>query len=121
MDSEDGGRAGLHEGVSTMTELSELTSRSGPIGIEGTDTETPEYAAARRRVERRRKFAADVVAYVVINACLIGVWAFTGAGYFWPGWVLAGWGVALLLDAWNVFVQRPVTEEDIQRELHRSR
>jgi hypothetical protein len=72
---------------------------------------------ARKRVERKNKFRADVVAYFVINAFLIGVWAFTDAGYFWPGWVLAGWGVMLLLDAWNVYFRRPVTDDDIDHEM----
>jgi hypothetical protein len=35
----------------------------------------------------------------VINLAIIGVWAITGRGYFWPGWVLGAWGVFLLLDA----------------------
>jgi hypothetical protein len=46
---------------------------------------SPEYEAARKRVETRRKFHGDLVAYLVINAFRIGVWAVTGAGYFWPG------------------------------------
>lgn len=75
--------------------------------------------SARRRLERKHKLLNDVVAYVVINAFLIGVWAFTGFGYFWPGWVLAGWAVALLLDAWNILYRRPVTEADIDREIGR--
>ena len=78
---------------------------------------SPEYEQARKRVEKKRKFKGDVVAYVVINAFLIGVWAATGFGYFWPGWVLAAWGVFLLLDAWNLYYRRPITEDDIEREL----
>jgi len=72
---------------------------------------------AQARIGRKRKLRADVVAYAVINVFLIGVWAVTGFGYFWPGWVLAGWGVLLLLDAWNVLYRRPVTDEDLDREL----
>jgi fatty acid desaturase len=91
-----------------------------------TDTEiavprSTEYEEARRRVEKRRKFRADLVAYVVINAGLVAVWAATGFGYFWPGWVLGGWGVLLLLDAWNTFYRRTVTESDVEEELTRSR
>jgi 2TM domain len=94
--------------------------------MSNTDTEravprSPEYEEARRRVERRRKFHADLVAYALINAFLIVVWAVSGFGYFWPGWVLGGWGVLLLLDAWNTFHRRPVTESDVEEELHRSR
>ena len=80
-----------------------------------------EYEQARKRVERKRKFRADLVAYVVINTFLIGVWAASGMGYFWPAWVLAGWGMLLLLDAWNVFYRRPVTPADIEEELRRGR
>jgi fatty acid desaturase len=96
-----------------MTDLSNLKR---------TMAELPEeYEQARKRVERKRKFRADLVAYVVINAFLIGVWAAGGMGYFWPAWVLAGWGVLLVLDAWNVFYRRPVTSKDIENELRRGR
>ena len=80
-----------------------------------------EREAARKRVERKHKFRGDVVAYVVINLFLIGLWAATGFGYFWPGWVLAGWGVLLLLDAWNVYYRRPITEDEIDEELRSRR
>lgn len=81
--------------------------------------EPPERAAARRQAERRRKLGADAMAYIAINVFLVGVWAFTGAGYFWPGWVLAGWGVLLALAAYDVLVRRPVTEADVDAELRR--
>ena len=73
---------------------------------------------ARRQVERKRKLRADLVGYLVINAFLVGVWAVNGFGYFWPGWVLAGWGVLWLLGAWNVYSSRPIRDTDIDRELH---
>ncbi len=38
-------------------------------------------------------------AYLIVNALLILIWAITGFGYFWPGWVLAVWGVHLILGA----------------------
>ena len=90
--------------------------------LEQTDLEfSEEYEQARKRVERKRKFRADLVAYVVINAFLIGVWLASGMGYFWPAWVLGGWGVLLVLDAWNVFYRRPVTPRDIENEVRRGR
>ena len=78
-----------------------------------------EYERARRRVEKKRKFFGDLAAYLLINAFLIGAWAVTGFGYFWPGWVLGGWGVLLALDAWNVLYRRPVTDADVEAELRR--
>jgi len=69
--------------------------------------------AARRRVQARRDFGGHLVAYVVINTFLVLVWAVTGAGYFWPVWVIA-------LHAWDVFLRRAVTEADIDAELHRN-
>jgi len=74
---------------------------------------------ARQRIERRRDLGTHAVAYVVINAMFVGIWAITGAGYFWPAWVLLGWGVGLILNAWDVYFRRPVTEEDVVRELQR--
>ncbi len=76
---------------------------------------------ARKRIERKRKLYGDLLAYLVINAFLVVVWAVKGAGYFWPGWVLGGWGVLLLLDAWDVYYRKPLTEADIDRELGKRR
>ncbi|HZA78134.1 MAG TPA: 2TM domain-containing protein [Acidimicrobiales bacterium] len=88
----------------------------------GTGTSTvSERELVRKRLQTRRDFGSHVVAYVVINAFLVGIWAFTGAGYFWPAWVLGGWGAGLVLHAWDAFLHRPITEADIDAELHRSR
>jgi hypothetical protein len=94
---------------------------TGSLEAESSTGSSKEYEVARKRVERKRKFVADVIAYVVVNAFLIGIWAVSGFGDFWPGWVLAGWGVLLVLDAWNVYFRRPVTDADIERELHKGR
>ena len=81
------------------------------------ERELTEREQARQAVEKKHKFQGDVVKYVVINLLLIGIWAVAGAGYFWPGWVLAGWGVLLLLDAWNAYFRRPITEQEIDEEV----
>ncbi|HVQ89715.1 MAG TPA: 2TM domain-containing protein [Mycobacteriales bacterium] len=73
---------------------------------------------ARRRVQARRDLRTDTVAYVVVNSALVAVWAISG-GYFWPAWVLALWGIGLVMHAYDVFVRRPITEQDIDTELRR--
>lgn len=76
---------------------------------------------ARKRVQAKRDLVSHAVAYVVVNSFLVFVWAVTGQGYFWPGWVLAGWGIGLVLNVWEVYGRKPVTEADIDKELRRSR
>ena len=86
-----------------------------------TDPAVFERLEARKRLDARRKVVSDVVSYVVINAFLVFVWFVTGAGYFWPGWVMAGWGILLALHAWDVFWRRPITEAEIDQEVSRRR
>lgn len=74
---------------------------------------------AWKRIKARRKMVADLISYVVINAFLVVMWALTGRGYFWPGWVLGGWGALLLIQAWETYLRRPVTQADIDAELRR--
>jgi hypothetical protein len=76
--------------------------------------------AARRRVQAKRDFGSHLVAYIVVNAFLVGLWAITGAGYFWPAWVLACWGAGLVLHAWDVYWRRPVSDADVNEELRRN-
>ncbi|MET0801566.1 MAG: 2TM domain-containing protein [Actinomycetota bacterium] len=76
---------------------------------------------ARKRIVAKREFWQHLVAYVIINAGLIGIWFATGTDYFWPGWVLLGWGVGLAFHAWTTFGQQPIDESAIQREIDRMR
>jgi len=50
---------------------------------------------------------------------LVGIWAASGRGYFWPIWALLGWGVGLAINAWAVYFERPITEDDIRNEIER--
>ncbi len=87
--------------------------RPGPLQQDAVSREV-----ALKRLQRKRKVVGDVVAYVVVNAFLLIVWAMTDRSYFWPGWVLSGWGVLLTLDIWNAFLRRPITAAEIEREMH---
>jgi hypothetical protein len=103
------------EEVVVMMRAHDLEAAGGAAVAESGETE--QHRVARERIERRRKFWADVVAYLLINALLVGIWALGGGGYFWPIWVILGWGAALSLDAYQAFVRRPVTESDIRDEM----
>lgn len=74
-------------------------------------------AAAIKRLNDRRDFSSNIVSYVVVNAALILVWYFTGRGYFWPAWILGCWGIGLVLHAWTIWGRKPITEDDVRREM----
>ena len=85
--------------------------------------ETPEVAddlraMARKRIEKRRGLQGALLAYVVVNAFLVGAWALSGGGYFWPGWVIGGWGIGMIFGIWD-YVRGPVTEAEVDAELRR--
>jgi uncharacterized ion transporter superfamily protein YfcC len=73
--------------------------------------------AAIDRLKNKRAFGQDLVAYVVVNAFLVLVWALSGRGYFWPAWVMGAWGVGIVMHGWTAFIQRPITEDEIEREM----
>ena len=61
------------------------------------------------------------MAWLLVSAALIGIWWTSGAGYFWPGWVLGLGAVGLLRNGWQAFGRRPVSDQDILREAARLR
>ena len=46
--------------------------------------------------ERRRGRRPDFAPFVFVSLMLIGIWALTGMGYFWPVWPIAGWGISFV-------------------------
>lgn len=73
--------------------------------------------AAIERLKNKRVFRSHLVVYLAVNTMLVVIWAVSGAGYFWPIWPILGWGIGLALNAWTVFGQRPITEDDIRKEM----
>ncbi len=78
-----------------------------------------EREAALARLKKRRDFQNHLGAYVVVNAAVWVLWATTGAGYPWPAWLTGIWGIGLLLNAWEVYFRRPITDADVEHEIER--
>lgn len=75
---------------------------------------------AVKRLKSRRDFYGHVMVYVLVNAFLVVIWAVTGdGGFFWPVFPLVGWGIGVILNAWDVFFAQEMTEERIAREMAR--
>lgn len=75
--------------------------------------------AAVERVKAKRDFKRHLAVYVVVNLFLIGIWALSDGGFFWPIFVILGWGVGLLLNGWDAYFKKPISEEAIQQEMER--
>jgi hypothetical protein len=71
------------------------------------------------RLKQRRDFGAHLFVYLVVNAFVIGIWAFTGAGFFWPAFPLFLWGIGLVINAWDVYWRKPLSEDQIRQEMER--
>ena len=80
-------------------------------------------AAAVERIEAKRGFMVHAAIYVIVNIALVITWAVSSAGYFWPGWVIGGWGIGLVSHAIEVYVRhRPISEDRIRNEMtHQSK
>jgi hypothetical protein len=89
------------------------------IDGDGSEPGTPGREQALVGLKKRRELQSHVVVYVVFNTAMWLLWATTGQGYPWPAWVTACWAVGLVTNAWDVYFRRPITEQDIQRELAR--
>ena len=76
--------------------------------------------AAIARIGDKRDFRNHALVYCAVNALLVVIWAVSGAGYFWPIWPIAGWGIALVLHAWRTYGHRPISEDEIDEEMRRS-
>jgi len=74
---------------------------------------------AIKRLKKRSDFRTHLLAYLLVNVLVWVIWVVVGAGFPWPVFVTGGWGVGLLMDAWETYGRRPVTEQDVQAEMQR--
>jgi hypothetical protein len=71
-------------------------------------------------LKKRRDFFGHVLIYALVNTFLVVIWAVTGGhGFFWPIFLIVGWGIGVVMNAWDVFWRHEITEADIQREMER--
>jgi 2TM domain len=97
---------------------------AGPGGGRRSDQQLPVAGQDLRdraiaRLKQKRDFGVHLFVYLVVNSFLIGIWAFTGAGFFWPAFPLFLWGIGLVLNAWDVYWHKPLSEDRIREEMER--
>jgi hypothetical protein len=72
-------------------------------------------------LKKKQDFHTHLLVYILVNGMVIAIWALTGSGFFWPLFPLLGWGVGVLLNAWDVYFTHAPKEEQIRREMDRLR
>jgi hypothetical protein len=74
---------------------------------------------AVQRLRKKRDLQAHVLAYVMVNLLLNGIWLITTpGGFYWPVFPMLGWGIGLAFNVWDVYAPGP-TERQIEREMSR--
>lgn len=59
--------------------------------------------------------------YCLVNAVVLVVWAMTSHGFFWPVFVLAGWGIGLVANFYEAYVRDDPSEVQVAAEIERLR
>ena len=73
---------------------------------------------AVRQLKKKRDFRGHLLVYILVNALLVVIWLLTDPnGFFWPVFPIAGWGIGVIMNAWDVYGRQEITEEDIRREM----
>src|SRR5579875_2549216 len=77
-------------------------------------------ARALKRLRKRRDLAAHAIVYVLVNGFIVVIWLMTsGGGFFWPAFVMAAWGIGLVMNAWDVWRGDEFSEDQVAREIAR--
>lgn len=62
--------------------------------------------AAKARLEAQQQFKKMMGGFVVLWIFMIAIWALSGAGYFWPAWVIVGTVFAGFALGWRAYGPR---------------
>ena len=75
---------------------------------------------AVKQLKKRRDLLTHVIVYLLVNGFLVLLWLMSGdGGFFWPIFPIAGWGIAVLLNAWDVWRGDEFSPEAIEQEMRR--
>ena len=78
---------------------------------------------ALRRLTKRRELKTHVVVFTLVNLTVWGIWAAiaatSGSSWPWPLFLTLFWGIGLVMNAWDVYFRKPITEHELEREIDR--
>ena len=74
---------------------------------------------AVRRLRVRAGFWSHLLMFLTVNTVIVVIWAVTSGGFFWPVFPIVGWGIGLVMNAWDVWHPAEFDEDQIHREMSR--
>lgn len=78
---------------------------------------------AVKRLRAKHEFRIHLAIYLAVNALLVAIWAVSDwgqpldKGFFWPIFVIVGWGIGVVAHWYTVYHATGYTEDQIQREM----
>jgi hypothetical protein len=83
------------------------------------DRESELRERAIRSLKKRRDFHAHLLVYVLVNTFIVVIWAMTNSGgFFWPIFPIFGWGIGVVMNAWDVY-HDGFEEAEVRSEMER--
>ncbi len=75
--------------------------------------------AAESRLKQQAGFKRMIGGFVIIWIASTAIWAISGAGFFWPVFVIFGTGIAALFSGWAAYGPRDTgpSEQQIDAEM----
>ncbi|ANH37472.1 hypothetical protein I601_1030 [Nocardioides dokdonensis FR1436] len=72
------------------------------------------------QLKKRRDFQTHVLVYILVNTLLVAIWAMSSPeAFFWPVFVILGWGIPVVINWWDVYVVKEPDEATIQQMMDR--
>lgn len=96
---------------------------ANPTSIDTMD-DTELRTLAIKRVKAKSDFYGYLLVWLGVSVIVTVIWALSDfGGYFWPGWVIAGMGIAAFFQGIGVFgpAARASTDAKIEAEMERLR
>jgi Domain of unknown function (DUF1707)/2TM domain len=109
-------RVGRAYAARTYADLEGLTGDLPPPPPPARPATVP---AAAATAQARRAFLGHLASYLSVSVLLVGIWALSGRGGFWPAWAMLGWGFAVVSHGLRVLL--PPDPDARRRDRHRDR
>jgi hypothetical protein len=88
--------------------------------IENSSQDTLLRERAVKRLKKQHDFYGHLLVYGLVNGFIVVIWALTsGDGFFWPVFPMVGWGIGVVMNAWDVYRGDELDEARIQHEMQR--